>query len=92
VARHVDGGQGHRLGREVASSLRQKETHPLRSGRGGEDPILAIGPAIANAVYNAIGVRFREIPITPEKMLDGFRWSEDKNNNQQSTINEKRNT
>ena len=35
----------------------------------GEDPIIAIGPAIANAVYDAIGVRFRHYPITPEDVL-----------------------
>jgi xanthine dehydrogenase molybdenum-binding subunit len=34
-----------------------------------EDPLLAIGPAIANAVADAIGVRIREYPITPEKVL-----------------------
>jgi hypothetical protein len=26
-------------------------------------------PAVANAVYNALGVRIDEIPITPEKVL-----------------------
>jgi xanthine dehydrogenase molybdenum-binding subunit len=35
----------------------------------GEDPIIAIGPAIANAVHDAIGVRFRHYPITPEQVL-----------------------
>lgn len=35
----------------------------------GEDPIIAIGPAIANAIHDAIGVRFRAFPITPEKVL-----------------------
>ncbi|MFO1363964.1 MAG: molybdopterin cofactor-binding domain-containing protein [Burkholderiales bacterium] len=35
----------------------------------GEDPIIAIGPAIANAVHDAIGVRFRHFPITPEQVL-----------------------
>ncbi|MBL8289826.1 MAG: xanthine dehydrogenase family protein molybdopterin-binding subunit [Rubrivivax sp.] len=35
----------------------------------GEDPIIAVGPAIANAVHDAIGVRFRAFPITPEKVL-----------------------
>ncbi|RJF92702.1 xanthine dehydrogenase family protein molybdopterin-binding subunit [Noviherbaspirillum saxi] len=35
----------------------------------GEDPIVAIGPAIANAVYDAIGVRFRHYPIKPEQVL-----------------------
>jgi len=39
----------------------------------GEDPIIAIGPAIANAVYDAIGVRFRHYPITPEDVLNGLR-------------------
>jgi xanthine dehydrogenase molybdenum-binding subunit len=39
----------------------------------GEDPIIAIGPAIANAVYTAIGVRFRHYPITPEQVLEGLR-------------------
>jgi xanthine dehydrogenase molybdenum-binding subunit len=39
----------------------------------GEDPIIAIGPAIANAVYNATGVRFRHYPITPEDVLNGLR-------------------
>jgi xanthine dehydrogenase molybdenum-binding subunit len=39
----------------------------------GEDPIIAIGPAIANAVYDAIGVRFRHYPITPEDVLKGLK-------------------
>jgi len=39
----------------------------------GEDPIIAIGPAIANAVHDAIGVRFRCYPITPEKVLHALR-------------------
>ena len=38
----------------------------------GEDPIVAIGPAIANAVYDAIGVRFRHYPIRPEQVLDAL--------------------
>ncbi len=39
----------------------------------GEDPIMAIGPAIANAVSDAIGVRMRELPITPEKVLKALK-------------------
>jgi xanthine dehydrogenase molybdenum-binding subunit len=39
----------------------------------GEDPIIAVGPAIANAVYDAIGVRFRHYPITPEDVLKGLK-------------------
>lgn len=39
----------------------------------GEDPIIAIGPAIANAIYDAIGVRFRHYPITPEQVLNALK-------------------
>jgi xanthine dehydrogenase molybdenum-binding subunit len=39
----------------------------------GEDPIIAIGPAIANAVYDAIGVRFHHYPITPEQVAEALR-------------------
>jgi xanthine dehydrogenase molybdenum-binding subunit len=39
----------------------------------GEDPIIAIGPAITNAIYHAIGVRFRHYPITPEQVLNALK-------------------
>ncbi|MGH8797940.1 MAG: xanthine dehydrogenase family protein molybdopterin-binding subunit, partial [Caldimonas sp.] len=39
----------------------------------GEDPIVAIGPAIANAIHDAIGVRFRHYPIRPEQVLQALR-------------------
>ena len=35
----------------------------------GEGAIIPTAPAIVNAVYNAIGIRFTSIPITPEKVL-----------------------
>jgi xanthine dehydrogenase YagR molybdenum-binding subunit len=35
----------------------------------GEPPLIAAGAAIANAVFNASGVRVRNYPITPAKML-----------------------
>ena len=43
----------------------------------GEDPIIAIGPAIANAIHDAIGVRFRHYPITPEDILNALKQKED---------------
>jgi len=43
----------------------------------GEDSIIAIGPAIANAVHDAIGVRFRHYPITPEQVLQALREKND---------------
>ena len=38
----------------------------------GEDPIIAIGPAIANAIHDAIGVRFRHYPITPDQVIQAL--------------------
>ena len=35
----------------------------------GEPPIIPTAGAIANAVYNAIGVRMKSLPITPDKIL-----------------------
>lgn len=35
----------------------------------GEIPIIPPAGAIANAVYDAVGVRIRELPITPDKIL-----------------------
>lgn len=35
----------------------------------GEVGIIGTAPAISNAIYNAIGVRMRDLPITPDKIL-----------------------
>jgi 4-hydroxybenzoyl-CoA reductase alpha subunit len=52
------------------------ETHdaegPYGGKEAGEGPLNPVIPAIANAVYDAIGVRFDETPITPEKILDAL--------------------
>jgi xanthine dehydrogenase molybdenum-binding subunit len=37
----------------------------------GEPPYSVPAPAIANAIYNAIGVRFTEVPINIRSILDG---------------------
>ena len=42
----------------------------------GEDPIIAIGPAIANAIHDAVGVRFHHYPISPEDILDALKQKE----------------
>ncbi|MDH5406836.1 MAG: molybdopterin-dependent oxidoreductase, partial [Candidatus Aminicenantes bacterium] len=42
----------------------------------GEPPRIPIAAAIANAVYNAIGVHIREIPMTPEKVLQALKQKE----------------
>jgi nicotinate dehydrogenase subunit B len=35
----------------------------------GEEVLPAVGAAIANAVYDAIGVQLMEYPMTPERVL-----------------------
>ena len=45
---------------------------PFGAKEAGEGPLNPVIPAIANAVYDAIGVRFDETPITPEKVLDAL--------------------
>jgi CO/xanthine dehydrogenase Mo-binding subunit len=39
----------------------------------GEAPLLGVAPAIANAVRDATGVRFHDLPLTAEKILAGLR-------------------
>ena len=38
----------------------------------GEPAIIPTAAAIANAVYNAIGVRIKKLPITPDKILNAL--------------------
>ena len=48
-------------------------TTPLNVKGMGEATIVPVAPAIANAVYNAIGVRIKSGPITPDKVLAALR-------------------
>ena len=48
-------------------------TGPFGAKSIGEVVINTPAPAIANAVYNATGLRFRELPITAEKILLALR-------------------
>jgi xanthine dehydrogenase molybdenum-binding subunit len=47
-------------------------THPLGAKGCGETGLVGVAPAIANAVANALGIRFYELPITPRKVLDAL--------------------
>jgi 4-hydroxybenzoyl-CoA reductase subunit alpha len=42
---------------------------PYGAKESGEGPIQPVIPAILNAIYDAIGVRFTTLPVTPEKVL-----------------------
>jgi 4-hydroxybenzoyl-CoA reductase alpha subunit len=45
---------------------------PFGAKEAGQGPLLPVIPAIANAVYDAVGVRVDEVPVTPEKILKGL--------------------
>ena len=56
---------------EFYSSMLEKGDGPGPFGSKGmaQTSIVTVGPAIGNAVYDALGVRVRSLPITPEKIL-----------------------
>ena len=45
------------------------ENGPFGAKGVGEPGLVPTAPAIGNAVYDAVGVRIRDLPITPEKVL-----------------------
>jgi 4-hydroxybenzoyl-CoA reductase subunit alpha len=46
---------------------------PFGAKEAGEGSLAATIPAISNAVYHAVGVRLREAPFTPERVLAALR-------------------
>ena len=42
---------------------------PFGAKEVGQGPLLPVMPAVANAIFDAVGVRIDEVPITPEKVL-----------------------
>lgn len=45
---------------------------PMKAKGVGELGICGVGAAVANAVYNATGVRVRDYPVTLDKLLKGM--------------------
>jgi len=46
---------------------------PFGGKEAGQGPLNPVIPAIANAVFNAVGVRIDETPITPDKVLKALK-------------------
>ncbi len=46
---------------------------PFGAKEAGQGPLLPVMPAVANAVYDAVGVRVDEIPVSPPKVLKALR-------------------
>ncbi|HLN09030.1 MAG TPA: molybdopterin cofactor-binding domain-containing protein, partial [Xanthobacteraceae bacterium] len=55
---------------QIDVELIQSGHHP--SGVG-EPASTVVAPAVANAIYNAVGVRVRHMPITPAAVLEGLK-------------------
>lgn len=52
---------------------RPEPTGPFGAKGIGEPSLLPTAPAIINAIYDAVGVRIRDLPATPEKILMAFK-------------------
>ncbi|MGA2463050.1 MAG: hypothetical protein ABSH06_01685 [Thermodesulfobacteriota bacterium] len=74
----------------TAMDVPDVQTILLESGDGvgpfgakgvGEPSVCSVAPAIANAVFDAVGVRIYDLPITPEKVLKAI---QEKKNHSQS--------
>lgn len=72
------------LGYKVPTALDAPKIHPIivetldpegpfGAKEAGQGPLLPVAPAIANAVYDALGVRISEVPITPDKVLNALK-------------------
>ena len=48
------------------------KANPMKAKGVGELGLCGVGAAVANAIYNATGVRVRDYPITLDKHLDGL--------------------
>jgi isoquinoline 1-oxidoreductase len=46
-----------------------RDRRDLPAAGGGETPIVAIAPAIANAIFQATGVRIRSMPLVPQGVV-----------------------
>jgi xanthine dehydrogenase YagR molybdenum-binding subunit len=65
---------------KLPGSLEMPELVPLIDDEDRREAVIGVGEpaiipsvgALANAVYNACGVRVRELPITPDKILSGL--------------------
>ena len=47
-------------------------SHPFGAKGCSEIPYVGVAPAIANAIYNATGVRMRELPMAPNSVLEAL--------------------
>jgi CO/xanthine dehydrogenase Mo-binding subunit len=66
-------GPGQIVPHHISILERPAEDAPFGGKGPGEMCANPVLPAVANAIYNAVGVRCDRLPITPEKVLRGLR-------------------
>lgn len=68
---------------EMIIKFVENEQHDGPFGARGiaEPAMIPAAPAIANALYNALGVRVHQIPLTPERVLQAIKEKEKQKNN-----------
>ncbi|HEX4765776.1 MAG TPA: molybdopterin cofactor-binding domain-containing protein [Lichenihabitans sp.] len=70
---YVMPGPGDIAPHDIAILERPAPDGPFGGKGPGEMCANPVLPAVANAVFNAVGVRITDLPITPEKVLRGIR-------------------
>ncbi|MEM1275022.1 MAG: molybdopterin cofactor-binding domain-containing protein [Pseudomonadota bacterium] len=70
---YLQPGPGDAIPHHISILERPAQDAPFGGKGPGEMCANPVLPAIANAVYNAVGVRCDSLPITPEKVLRGLR-------------------
>ncbi|MEN1759036.1 xanthine dehydrogenase family protein molybdopterin-binding subunit [Anoxynatronum sibiricum] len=55
-----------------------ESTAPFGAKGIGEPVMLGVAPAILNAIYDAVGIRMTEIPVTPDRLLVALKQHEGK--------------
>ncbi len=66
-------GPGEIVPHDIAVLERPAEDGPYGGKGPGEMCANPVLPAVVNAVYDAVGVRIDELPVTPEKVLRGIK-------------------
>jgi len=61
---------------KIETILVENPAHPPQGG--GEPPIVCVGAAIANAIYDATGARLYQMPMTPARVKEALKTAEAK--------------
>ena len=62
-------GEDGVLGNARTFDVVLRDHKDLPAAGGGETPIVAVAPAIANAIYSATGNRLRSMPLVPQGVV-----------------------